>query len=73
MIQRVKINEMEKMIAKIKAHDMEQAELILEKDNYSQSAHTEILKKKIHDLQAKGLANEAEIKKLNKLPNASLF
>ena len=40
-----------------------------EKSNY---IHTEILKKKIHELQVKYLAAEAEIKDIRKMPNVSI-
>ena len=39
MLQKVKIGELEKKVAKLEIHDTEQAEIILEKNKNSQSTH----------------------------------
>lgn len=45
----------------------------IDKNKANTSAHTEILKKKIHDLHIKNINTETEIKKLKKLPATTIF
>ena len=73
MKQKVKITELEKKISKLEMHDLETTWAVIDQNKYSQSAYTDILKKKINDLQTKYLAAQAEIQRLNKLPNVCFF